>query len=178
MKLRAGASALVRLCAVLALAACAPELDWRELSVPEGRFSVLLPGKASQETRTLNTAAGALTMTMYACSLKQGTMGVAYTDYAAAAHAGEAMREQLDAARDALLRNIGARAHSEEAIQIAGLPGRQVYAEGRAGTQGALLKARFVVAGNRLYQIAYVGTREGLAMADIDMLLTSFKLLR
>ena len=43
---------------------------------------------------------------------------------------------------------------------------------------GALLKARFVVAGSRLYQIAYVGARDGLAMADIDMFLTSFKLLR
>ena len=146
--------------------------------MPEGRFAVLLPGKASQESRTLNTAAGTLKMTMYACSLKQGTMGVAYTDYPAAAHAGDAMREQLDAARDALLRNIGAGAHTEEEIQIAGLPGRQVYAEGRAGTQGALLKARFVVVGSRLYQIAYVGTRDGLAMADIDMFLTSFKLLR
>jgi hypothetical protein len=167
---------IVLLCATLA--ACAPELDWRELSVPEGRFSVLLPGQARHETRMLNTTAGVLKMTMYACSLKQGTMGVAYTDYPAAAHAGDTMREQLDTARDALLRNVGAEAHTEEEIPIAGLPGRQVYAEGRAGTQGALLKARFVVAGDRLYQIAYVGTRDGLAIADIDMFLTSFKLLR
>ena len=41
-----------------------------------------------------------------------------------------------------------------------------------------LLKARFVVAGSRLYQIAYVGERDSLATADIDMFLTSFKLLR
>jgi len=29
-----------------------------------------------------------------------------------------------------------------------------------------------------LYQIAYVGAKDGVAMADIDMFLTSFKLLR
>ena len=165
-------------CAAFALAACAPTLDWRELSVRAGGFSVLLPGKASREARTLDTTAGAVTMTMYACSLKQATMAVAYTDYPAGALAGEHGREQLDAERDALLRNIGASSHSEEQVLIGGLPGRQIYAEGRTGTRSALLKARFVVAGNRLYQIAYVGARGAVAMADIDMFLSSFKLLR
>jgi len=173
LKLRAGALALLVACA--ALAGCTPDLDWRELSVPEGRFAVLLPGKAQREVRTLNTAAGALTMTMYACSLKQGSMGVAYTDYPAAALAADQGRAQLDAARDALLRNVGGGVRSEQDMMIEGFPGRQVYAEGRGG---ARLKARFVAAGGRLYQIAYIGERDGLAMADIDMFLTSFKLTR
>lgn len=159
------------------LAGCAPELDWRELSVPEAEFSALLPCKPRQEKRAFSAAAGTLTMTLYACSLKQGTMGVAYTDYPAAALAGEHVRGQLDAARDALLRNIGAGAHAEEGVAIAGLPGRQVHALGRAGAQAALLKARFLVSGSRLYQIAYVGSIDGPAMADIDMFLTSFRLL-
>lgn len=174
--MRAGALALVVVCA--ALAACAPELDWRELSVPEGRFAVLLPGRPQRESRLLDTAAGALSMTMHSFSLKQGSMGVAYTDYPAAALTVEHRRAQVDAARDALVRNIQGRVQSEEDVVIAGLPGRQVYAEGRAGAQQTLLKARFVVVGSRLYQIAYVGERAGLAMADIDMFLTSFKLLR
>jgi hypothetical protein len=176
LEIRAGASALVLLCA--ALAGCAPELDWRELTVPEGKFSALLPCKPHHETRTFNAAAGTVTMAMYACSLKRGTMAVAYADYPAAALAAGQMREQVDAARDALLRNIGAGARTEEEVAIAGVPGRQVYAEGRAGAQVALLKARFVVAGSRLYQIAYVGARDDPAMADIDLFLTSFKLLR
>ncbi len=56
-------------------------------------------------------------------------------------------------------------------------PGRQIYAEGRAGAERVLLKARFVVVGNRLYQIAYAGAKDGVAMADVDMFLSSFKLL-
>ena len=167
---------MVIVCA--ALAACAPELDWRELSVPEGRFAVLLPGKAQHESRRLETTAGELTMTMYAYSLKQATMGVAYTDYASAPTDAAQARERVEAARDALLRNIGAGTHSAERVDMAGLQGLQVYAEGRAGTQAAELKARFAVDGSRLYQIAYVGAREDLAMADIDLFLTSFKLMR
>lgn len=176
MHVRAGAQILIAACA--ALAACALELDWRELSAPDGRFAILLPGKARRESRVLDTPAGALTMTMYSFSLKHGTMGVAYTDYPAAALAADRGREPLDAARDALLRNIGGGARIEEEISIGGLPGRQILAEGRAGAEGALLKARFVLVGNRLYQIAYVGARDGAAMADIDLFLTSFKLLR
>lgn len=166
------------ICAALALAACTPELDWRDVSPPEGRFSVLLPCKPQRESRMLDTAAGAQTMTQYACSLRTGTMGAAYTDAPTAAPGAAAMRAQVDAARDALLRNVGARAHSEEEVGVGGMPGRQVYAEGRAGAQELVLKARFVVAGARLYQIAYVGARGGLAMAEVDLFLTSFKLPR
>lgn len=62
MKIRAGALTLV--IASVALIACTPELDWRELSVPEGRFAVLLPGKAQRDARVLDTPAGAVTMTI------------------------------------------------------------------------------------------------------------------
>ncbi|MBE0612421.1 MAG: hypothetical protein IH604_02015 [Burkholderiales bacterium] len=176
MKICASALALFATCA--ALTACAPELDWRTLTVPEGQFAVLLPGKARQETRTLTTAAGELTMTMHACSVKQGTMGVAYTEFPASVLAAEQVSVHLDAARDALVRNIRGSVRLEEDIRIEGLPGRQVYAEGEAGAHTALLKARFLVSGNRLYQIAYVGAKDDLSMADIDMFLTSFRLLR
>jgi hypothetical protein len=175
MHVRAGALVLIAACA--ALAACTPELDWRELTAPEGRFAVLLPGKARRESRLLDTPAGALTMTMYSYSLKQGTMGVAYTDYPAAVLATDHGRAEVDAARDALLRNIRGGVPLEEDIAIAGFAGRQVYAEGRAGDEAALLKARFLAVGSRLYQIAYLGAKDGLDMADVDMFLTSFRLL-
>ena len=175
MRFRASALALFAACA--ALSACAPELDWRTLTVPEGRFAVLLPCKAKQETRKRSTAVGEVAMTMYACSVKQGTMGVAYTEFPVSALAAEQTRPHLDSARDALVRNIRGKVRLEQDISIGGLTGRQVYAEGEAGTNAALLKARFLVSGNRLYQIAYVGARDDLATADIDMFLTSFKLL-
>jgi len=170
LSLRAGIRAVLAFCLALALAACAPELDWREVSVAEGGFAVLLPGRAQRESRTIDTAAGPLTMTLYAHSLKRWTMGVAYTDLPAAQQANA----QLDAARDALLRNIGASKREEQAVQIGGLPGRQLYAE---GVGGARLSARFLVSGTRLYQIAYVSAGDALPLADIDMFLASFRLL-
>lgn len=178
MKFRAGAPVMLLVCAALGLAACTPELNWRELSVPDGHFTALLPCKTRRETRSFDAAAGTLSATMYACSLKQGTMAVAYTDYPTAPPDAEHGRARVDAARDALLRNVDAGAPTEEDIAVAGLPGRRVYAEGRAGAQAMELKALFALDGKRLYQVAYVGARNSVAMADIDLFLDSFKLQR
>jgi hypothetical protein len=176
LKSRAGALNLLLAC--LAFAACSPELDWREISVPEGRFAVLLPGRVRHESRTLAAAGGTLIMTMYSFSLERGTMGVAYIDYPGAAPDAAHVRARLDAARDALLRNFKGGAPSEEDIRVDGIQGRQVYAEGPAGAAQMLLKARFFAVGSRVYQVAYVGAKDGAAMADVDMFLTSFKLLK
>lgn len=146
--------------------------------MPEGRFSVLLPGKARSESRTLILSSAKVVMTMHAVSLERGTLGVAYTDFPPAALAAERTREQVNAARDTLLRNISGSVKSEEDVAVDGISGRQVHAEGSAGADYMILKARFVVVGSRLYQIAYVGAKDGLAMADVDMFLTSFKLLK
>lgn len=56
---RALALAVALVCA--ALAACSPDLDWRETSSADGRFAVLLPGKPREAARTLSTTAGGLT---------------------------------------------------------------------------------------------------------------------
>lgn len=77
-----------------------------------------------------------------------------------------------------MLRNISGSVKSEEDVVVDGVSGRQIHAEGRAGAEDMILKARFVVVGSRLYQIAYVGAKDGLAMADVDMFLTSFKLMK
>lgn len=164
-------SALVLACVLLA--GCAPELDWRELSMPEGRFAVLLPGKPRRESRQFNDGFGMVTMTMHACSLAQGTMGVSYTDYPAGA---TALTLRRDAARDALLRNISGNLLQEEAVGVDGHPGRQIHAEGRRGTDRIVLRARFVLVGDRLYQVAYVGVKDSLPAEDIDMFLNSFRL--
>ncbi len=162
-------AALALLCALLA--ACSPELDWRELASTEGRFSVLLPGKARRETRAVEMAAGLRSVTLFAYSQKDWSMGVAYWDYPDAAAPGT----ELDAARDALLRKLRGALRYDKRIAVAGRAGREVYAESAAGD--LMLQARFVAVDKRAYQIAYFGAKNALAPADIDMLFSSFKLL-
>ena len=63
------------LVAALALAACFPELDWREFASADGGFKVMLPGRPAHEAREI-TLAGVKTM-MHMDSAQAGEMAAA-----------------------------------------------------------------------------------------------------
>jgi hypothetical protein len=77
----------------------------------------------------------------------------------------------LDGTRDALARNIGGRVLEERPLVQNGLPGRDFVAESDAKK----LKARLLVSGKRLYQLAVLGERDAVAAADVELFLSSFR---
>lgn len=151
------------LVALLALA-CSLELDWRELRSTEGGFAALMPAKPRYEARTL-VGAPAVTMHLWSARAANSVFGVGYADYPAVDAA------ILDGTRDALAKNIGGRVLEEKPLVQSGLPGRDFVAEG--GT--TRLRARLLVSGTRLYQLAVLGERNAVAAADIDLFLSSFQ---
>jgi hypothetical protein len=68
------------LVALLALAGCSPEFDWRELMSDAGRFAVLMPAKFQHEARTL-AANPANAMPLWSARAADSVFGVGYTDY-------------------------------------------------------------------------------------------------
>jgi glucose/arabinose dehydrogenase len=167
MRARRGARTAA-LAACLALAGCYNDLDWREVPSTQGRYRIALPAKPFEQTRTLNSAAGAVSMTMVSAPAADWLFGVAWTDYPA----GSDMRKNIDEQRDALLRNISGRTISENA----GTSGRMLTAEGRSGEVIVALRARFVADGRRVYQIAAVGPKGGVPETELDTFFGSFKL--
>ncbi len=159
MRLRK-ASFLIALLAV----ACSLELDWRELRSAEGGFAALMPAKPRYEVRTLVGAPG-VTMHLWSARAADSVFGVGYADYAAAD------ATLLDSTRDALVKNIGGRVLEEKPLVQGGLPGRDFVAE-RGATR---LRARLLVSGTRLYQLAVLGEQNAVAAADIDLFLSSFQ---
>ena len=151
------------LIALLALA-CSLELDWRELRSTEGGFAALMPAKPRYEARALG---GAPTVTMHLWSARaaNSVFGVGYADYP------ELDAATLDSTRDALVKNIGGRVLEEKPLVQKGLPGRDFVAESGA----TRLRARLLVSGKRLYQVAVLGERNAVAAADIDLFLSSFR---
>ena len=172
MNIRARALCLALVCA--ALAACSPELDWRETSSAQGRFAVLLPGKPYEAARKVSTTAGEVEMHMTAAQAAGWQFGVVWADYPASA-AGEP-EQLIDAQRDALLRNTAAKVIAEKSTPLDGRPGRLLTAEGRNGDTAVTLHARFVVDGVRLYQVAATGAKGGVDQNGIETFLDSFKL--
>jgi hypothetical protein len=148
----------------LLVLACSLELDWRELKSTEGGFTALMPAKPRYEARALG-GAPAVTMHLWSARAASTVFGVGYADYPGLDDAA------LDRIRDALVKNIGGRVLGEKPLVQRGLPGRDFVAESGA----TRLRARLLVSGKRLYQLAVLGERDAVADADIELFLVSFQ---
>lgn len=159
----------------LLLAACYPELDWREVTSASGGYAVLMP--ATPEEASREVALGGVTFTMSMTSVRRDGMafGVAYADIPAG---GVRNQQLLAAARDALVRNIAGSVTTDREISLGGAAGREFYAEGTVNGRALRLAARVLVAGHRFYQVAYIGQSDRLAQADVELFLGSFRLLK
>ena len=167
-----GLAATTATLACLALGACYNELDWREVASTQGRFRITLPAKPHEQTRTLDTAAGTLSMAMVSARAGEWLYGVGYADYPA----GGELQGRIDAQRDALLRNIAGRIITQKTASLDGRVDRVVIAEGRNGDHEIALHARFVADGLRLYQIVAIGRKGGVSDTELDTFLDSFKI--
>lgn len=159
------------------LAACAPELDWRELHWEEGKLKLLLPGQPSQSTRDVVLGGEKVALKMLQTQLAGMAFGVAY----APLPPGDP-GVLLPAARDALLRNIEGRLLTEREVEVrgtgAGLShrGREFTGEGVVAGTPMLIAARFVAANGRFYQIVFVGRKDRAERVDLPLYLGSLTL--
>ncbi|MBI4292950.1 MAG: hypothetical protein HY661_15875 [Betaproteobacteria bacterium] len=154
--------------AVALLAGCYPSLDWREVTSKEGRFSVLLPGRPAQESRTLSAIPGSPLMHLWSAKAADMVFGVGYVDL----QVRDA--QTLAALRDALARNIQGKIVSERAVGASGIAGTEFVAEGSIGEAPAVLRARLLVSGDRVYQIAAVGSARAVAAEELATFFDSF----
>jgi len=168
--------------AVLLLAACYPDLDWREVSSAEGGYAVLLPAKPERASREVAIGGRRLVLNMASVHKEGMAFGVAYATLPAtpavtppAATTGQ--DTLLADARDALVRNIGGRVTAERALEIGGHPAREFTAEGTAEGEPMRLAARVLVSNDRFYQIVFVGRGGRGAESEVSMFLESFRLL-
>jgi hypothetical protein len=157
----------------LPLAACYPELDWREVTSATGGYTVLMPARPETVQREVKVGGVALMMSMTSVHREGMAFGAAYADIPRA-NARDA--ELLAAARDALVRNIGGRIASTREVTIDGAAGQEFRADGMAGGHPMRLAARVLIGDTRFYQVAYVGRTGSLPEADVNVFLGSFRL--
>jgi len=159
---------------LVALAACSPELDWREFTSPEGQFTVMLPARPTRESRELVLAGAKVRMQMVTAQVSGTAFGVGYADLPSAADAARTVSE----IRDALTRNLGGRVISERPVDLDGATGIEFQVEGAAQGSPMRLAARVVAAGNRFYQVVVVGRAERVTGVDLTLFPGSFKLVK
>lgn len=147
---------------------CSPTYNWREVSSQDGAYTVLFPAKPSTYTRPVELNGLRVDMTMTAADVEGTTfaVGSGVAPDAAAAQAA------LPAMRQALLRNIGAKA--DPAVPDA--KGRlAVDATGAGNGQPLRLMGRFEARGTRFYQVIVLGKGNAVAPEQAEQFLTSFK---
>jgi hypothetical protein len=154
------------------LAACYAELDWREFTSDEGRFTVMLPSKPARESRELVFAGKPATMHMVSAHATEMAFGVGYADLPSGTDPGRA----VDEGRVALLRNIDGVVLAERALP--GVTGVEFEALGAAQGNPMRLVARVLVSGDRYYQVVLVARSARADEVDRTIFPGSFRLLR
>lgn len=162
------------LAATIALAACSPKYNWRESSDNGAHFVVLLPGKPTGATRTVDLDGPKVEMSMIATEVDGVTFAVGTAELADAAAAGRA----LDAMGAALLNNIGGKT-GEKAV----LPGKtdgfsrtlELDTQGTVRGRTLRLVARLAAKDRRVYQVLILGDKNAVTDDNIDTFFSSFK---
>ena len=166
----------VRLCGALlalALAACSPTLNWREVRGNDAPYVVLLPAKPTSFARPVDLGGIKVDMNMTAAEVDDVNFAVASAKIADPSQRQAA----LAAMQAAMLRNIGSTQHSEKAVTLnGGVPATEVVASGKAGNTALVLHARFVLHGEHVYQAIALGPQGKLSDETADTFLSSFVL--
>jgi hypothetical protein len=160
----------------VAVAACTPTLDWRELR-PEGSGAQLLfPCKPSSHARTLELAGARASLTLHACKAGGATYALAVADVGDLARVAPALMQLREAAQ----RNLGGAAQTLAPPRVPGMTpqaqAQRLLVQGRLPDGSAAQEQLAVFArGTRVYQASVLGA--ALDPEGVETFLESIRLL-
>ena len=73
------------------------------------------------------------------------------------------------------MRNIGGSLMYERDVAVAGMKGKEFAATGSIGDAPVMLRARLLVSGQRVYQLAAIGRAGAVPEEELDMFFSSFR---
>ena len=151
----------------LALAACSPALDWREVRPPDSGLQALFPCKPDYMQREIALAGGPVTVALAACTTGGATYALMHADLGDPASVTPAL-QQLRAAAAA---NVGGTPRVVAPMAVAGMTpnphAERIEVDG-LGVRGKAVRehAGFFTKGMRVFQITVVGERVDTAAVD------------
>lgn len=171
---------IIVIAAIIALAACSPKYDWREVHGTDARFVVLLPAKPTTVSRQVNLDRVQVTMAMTAAEVG----GVSFAVGSAELPDAGAAQLALLAMKKAMLNNIQGTIVTEKTAATVPASGvaasssiaTDIEATGNIGGQPARLFARFVAQDKRVYQAIVLGPEKAVSRDAADTFFSSFKL--
>lgn len=167
-----GATAVV-LALGLLLAGCYPDLDWRPLTPPDARFTILMPARAQMESRPIGAGT---TMHLWTTRAGDAVFGAGYADYP------DDARRHINEMRDAFLAKPGSKVVEDREFLFRDLPGRalavdsnpEVKSDNKNGTRS--MQVRLLASGGRLYQLAVISRGGAISKEDVELYFDSFRI--
>jgi hypothetical protein len=152
---------------VLILSACGQTTaDWQDFSSTDGKFSVRMPGDPKEESNTITTDSGEITIHLFGVPIGNTDYIVAYSDYPAELVNSKGSAGILDSARDGAINNTKGKLISDESIELNGFPGKLLVVGSPDGT--GIAQAKIFLVGNRLYQV-FVATEKDSAYTEENL---------
>ena len=165
---------------VLALSACAPPSEWRELKVDDAGFSVLMRGQPYYGRQQLDTPAGKMFVYLYSSDRPESFFAVGYADYPLVRVVGAPPEQIFAGIRDSWTRRIEGRLVARDnSIKLASkYPGTEFVVEGKLKDAGAFVHGRLYLVDQRLYQVIAMGRKGEVPQAVVNRFLNSFRLIQ
>lgn len=128
----------------------ASENAWREFTSLEGRFTILMPGQPTKESRVVDTPIGQVGLEVFELRAETGpyliTYMVTYSDFP---RLPDNPRAALINARDGTLKNAQGKLRCEKEVTRDGYPGLEITID----APSALIKSTLYAVKQRLYQV-------------------------
>lgn len=151
----------------LILSACGQKTaDWRDFNSTDGKFSVRMPGDPKEETNTIETDSGEITIHLFGVPIGNSDYIVAYSDYPEELVNSKGSTGILESARDGAIGNTKGKLISGEPVELNGFPGLKLVVESPDGT--GIAQAMIFLVGNRLYQV-FVAAEKDTAYSEENL---------
>ncbi len=169
---------IVLVVCVILLAACSGSgPEWKDFASAKGAFAITMPGTPKESSQSVDTAAGAINLTMFTTQVSSAAYLVSYSDYPEDMMSSADPLKVLEGAQNGSITNFDGKLLSSKDITLDDNPGKEFTAEGKVTNPGdGSLSGRIYLVKNRLYQIIVIGLKDKTPAADIDKYLKSFKL--
>ncbi len=161
---------------VVAITGAWAQKSWTTVSSAQGKFTILMPGKATFSTRKINTQAGQVDLNAYTAPYGNSAFLVTYSDYPAAMMKKTDPKAVLKGAMNGAVGD-GQLKH-EEWTKVQGY--NAVVFSALKEKSGSGFKWRYVeaavLAKNRLYQIMIIQPTSDNTSVDVKKYFDSFKI--
>jgi len=134
--------------------ACDTTGGWNKLTSAEGKFTAFTPGATKKQTKMVPTAIGPIKITMYVKGTSNSAYFVAFSDYPAKLVSKVSADKLLErGSKEGLKRIPGAKILANKSYKYKGYAARDIRAGGKVQGTSMELRAKYIMAANRLYQV-------------------------